>query len=64
MKTEFFDGTDIDTSHLMDAAEIARIIWDRVDGQTAPFDVVNIENGGDGSIPVVIDGQQPVELPF
>lgn len=64
MSTEFFAGTDIDTSHLMDSAMIARMIWDRVTAQTDPYHEYSIENGGDGSVPVLLEGILPHEFPF
>ncbi len=64
MNTEFFAGTDIDTSHLMDASVISRMIWDRVTSQTDPYHEYSIENGGDGSVPVLVEGIRPHESPF
>ena len=64
MKTGFFAGTDIDTSHLMDPAGIACTIWERVARQTVSYHEYSIENGGNGSVPVFVDGIQPHDAPF
>lgn len=67
MNTGFFEGTEFHEarSRLMDPAAVARIIWDRLAAQTAPYDEFNIENGADDwSVPVVINGIRPPESPF
>lgn len=61
MRTDFLKDT-ADVSTWMDPADVAKIIWDRLDAQTRIFEEINILRQNDGS-PKVVDGPQVPEIP-
>ena len=48
MKTEFFDGTDVDTSKFMDPMEVSEIIWHVVEAAKRPTSLMSMRLAQDG----------------
>ena len=52
-----------DVSKMMDTDAVAKIVWDRADAQTAPYDEINILREDDGT-PRVEPGTKTPQAPF
>ena len=61
MKTEFFAGSNVDTSLFMDPAAVAREIWNAVAEQSAPYGELHLAQG-DGKIDVSWGPKIPMTL--
>lgn len=48
MRTDFFDGSDVDTSGFADPAEVARVVWEVVEGRRPPMVEMDVRQGDDG----------------
>ena len=55
MATPFWHGRDRDVSGFMDPVDVARVLWDEVKRQTAPFREIHIVRQPDRS-PKVEEG--------
>lgn len=63
IKTDFFEGTNTDTSNFMRPSVVAKIIWDEIGIQEGPFKEIQIMRNDDGS-PNVSYGSRASESPF